>query len=85
MIAGFDKTAEYRSPWRTGGRHSIPAIGGAGGGWADAHELHALVPIAQGLVDQVRHLGGEADPTAERRLHAISDAYQHQQGGDTHA
>ena len=51
----------------------------------DAHELRALVPIAQVLADQVRHLGGDADPTAERRLHAISDAYQHQQGGDTHA
>ena len=45
----------------------------------DAHELHALVPIAQVLVDQVRHLAGDADPTAERRLHAISDAYQNQQ------
>jgi len=51
----------------------------------DAHELHALVPIAQVLADQVRHLGSEADPTAERRLRAISDAYQNQQGGDTHA
>ena len=51
----------------------------------DAHELHALVPIAQVLADQVRHLGGDADPTAERRLRAISDAYQNQQGGDTHA
>ena len=50
----------------------------------DAHELHALVPIAQVLADQVRHLGGDADPTTERRLHAISDAYQNQQGGDTH-
>jgi len=37
------------------------------------------------LADQVRHLGGDADPTAERRLRAISDAYQNQQGGDTHA
>ena len=43
-------------------------------------ELHALVPIAQVLSDQVRHLGGDADPTAERRLRAISDAYQNQQG-----
>ena len=51
----------------------------------DAHELHALVSIAQVLADQVRHLGGDADPTAERRLRAISDAYQNQQGGDTHA
>ena len=46
----------------------------------DAHELRALVPIAQVLADQVRNLGGDADPTAERRLGAISDAYQHQQG-----
>ena len=46
----------------------------------DAHELHALVPIAQVLADQVRHLGADADPTAERRLRAISDAYQNQQG-----
>ena len=46
----------------------------------DAHELRTLVPIAQVLADQVRHLGGDADPTAERRLRAISDAYQHQQG-----
>ena len=46
----------------------------------DAHELRALVPIAQVLADQVRHLGGDADPTAERRLRAISDAYQNQQG-----
>jgi hypothetical protein len=51
----------------------------------DAHELHALVSIAQVLADQVRHLGGDADPAAERRLHAISEAYQNQQGGDTHA
>ena len=50
----------------------------------DTHELRALVPIAQVLADQVRHLGGDADPTAERRLRAITDAYQHQQGGDTH-
>ena len=47
----------------------------------DAHELHALVPIAQVLADQVRHLGGDADPTAERRLRATSDASQNQQDG----
>ena len=50
----------------------------------DAHELHALVPIAQVLADQVRHLGGDADPTTQRRHLAIRDADQHQQGGDTH-
>src|SRR4029450_10463727 len=41
----------------------------------DAHELRALVPIAQVLADQVRHLGGGAHPTAEQRLHAIRGVF----------